>query len=386
MKKLIAIILAAAVGGGLGTAAAPHAKPFLLQHAPAVAARVFPEVTQAAKPATPAAPAPIEIAASETFTVKPVTLRFTVPFSGSLKPVEQTTVKSQVAAQVGEVLVEEGEAVKKGDTLVRIDMSDLESALNERIANLEAAQAQLANTKKNRDAKVKLAQKGYAARLTVSEAESGYEAGAANVRALPSQVDAAKRALAQAEGKAPMSGIVAERTVNPGDKVSLDTTLLTIVSLDEMEIDAPVPVSEIARVAVGQPVSFGVPGLGDTRFEGAVSRINPVARTGTRSIPVHIKAANDKGLLRGGMFVSGEIVVEEAAEVLAVPAEAIRGTEDDPYVLKLDHGRILRQQVERQGEPSGGLVAVTGLDTGDTIVAARAIELPPETPIRVSER
>lgn len=85
MKKLIAIIVAAAVGGVLGTAAAPHAKPFLLQHAPAVAARVFPEVTRTDKPAAPAAPPPIEIAASETFTVKPVTLRFTVPFSGSLE-------------------------------------------------------------------------------------------------------------------------------------------------------------------------------------------------------------------------------------------------------------------------------------------------------------
>lgn len=174
---------------------------------------------------------------------------------------------------------------------------------------------------------------------------------------------------------------------NPGDKVALDTTLLTIVSLDEMEIDAPVPVSEIARVAVGQPVSFGVPGLGDTRFGKARPRASTRWRAPARApFPSTSRRPTARGSLRGGMFVSGEIVVEEAAGVLAVPPEAIRGTEEDSYVLKLDRGRILRQQVARQGEPSGGLVAVNGLDAGDTIVAARAIELPPETPIRVSER
>jgi RND family efflux transporter MFP subunit len=282
------------------------------------------------------------------------------------------------------VLVEEGHDVKKGDVLVRIDMSDLESALEERVANLEAAKSQLTLAKKNLDAKVKLAAKGYAARLTVNEVESAYEASAASVRAIEAQVDAARRALAKAEVKAPMSGIVATRSVNPGDKVSVDTPLLTIVSLDEMEVDAPVPASEIGRVMIGQLVTFTVPGLVNKKFEGIVERINPVARAGTRSIPVYIHVDNEGGLLRGGMFAEGEIVIEEAADVLAIPAEALRHKDGESYVLKLEGGRIRRQQVLADQENGGELIEVTGLSAGDKIIAASAIELPPETPVRVS--
>ena len=280
--------------------------------------------------------------------------------------------------------MEEGQAVKKGDVLVRIDMADLQSALDERLANLEAAKAQLTLARKTRDAKVKLAAKGYAARLAVNEVESAYDAAAANLRALEAQADAARRALAKAEVKAPMTGIVATRDVNPGDKVAVDAPLLTLVALDEMEIDAPVPASEIGRVMIGQPVTFQVPGLAERRFAGVVARINPVARAGTRSIPVYIDLDNPDGLLRGGMFAEGEIVIEEAADVLAVPSEAVRDRNGEAYVLKLEEGRILRQPVTAEAQPSGGLVQVTGLAPGDRIIAAAGIELPPETPVRVS--
>lgn len=394
LRKLMIALMAATLGGVLGTIAAPLVGPHVIPRIePYVrpAASYLKELLPMARMAeqrppavAPAAEQPIEIAESETFTVKPVTLRVTLPVSGTLNPRARTAVKAQVAAQVGEVLVEEGQEVGKGEVLVRIDISDLESTLNERLANLEGAKAQHTLARKSRDAKVKLAEKGYAARLTVNEVESVYEASAANVRALEAQVDAARRALEKAEVKAPMAGIVATRAVDPGDKVSVDTPLLTIVSLDEMEIDAPVPASEIGLVKIGQPVAFQVPGLAERRFEGIVARINPVARAGTRSIPVYISLDNPGGLLRGGMFAEGEIVIEEAADVLAVPDEAIRDENGETYVLKLEEGRIRRQPVTAEAQRSGGLVRVSGLAAGDRIIAATGIELPPETPVRVS--
>ena len=93
---------------------------------------------------------------------------------------------------------------------------------------------------------------------------------------------------------------------------------------------------------------------------------------------------NEGGLLRGGMFAEGEIVIEEAADVLAIPAEALRHDDGESYVLKLEGGRIRRQQVLAYQQGGGELIQVTGLSAGDKIIAASAIELPPETPVRVS--
>jgi RND family efflux transporter MFP subunit len=327
----------------------------------------------------------VELTESEIFLVEPETLRFTLPFTGTLHPLEQTTVKAEVAAPVGEVMVREGEAVKRGDVLLRIDVADRQSALAERTANLEGAKAQLDLARKNREAKQKLASKGYAARQTVNEVEAAFDAAESTVRALEAQVATARKALAKAEVTAPIDGIVAERGVNPGDKVSVDTTLMTLVSLREMEIDAPVPASEIGQVAVGQAAEFRVPGVDDETFRGTVSRINPVARSGTRSIPVHIQVENPEGALRGGMFASGEIVTREEADILAVPPAAIRRDGNGAHVLKLEDGRIRRQSVIPGSRGTHERVPVPdGLSPGDRIVSAPAIVLAPGTPVRVS--
>jgi len=332
----------------------------------------------------PAAPLVAELARSETFTVHKADLRFTVPLAGTLRPVDQTTLKSEVAAKVSEVLVQEGQPVKKGDVLVRLDTEDLTSRLNERVANLESAKAQLALAEKNRSMKLNLQQKGYAAQAAVDEVESAYRTSAASVRAMQAQVDLARKALEDAVVRSPMNGFVAERSVNPGDKVPVDGNLLVLVDLSRLEIEAPVPTNEIALVAVGQSALFRVPGLEGREFTGQVERINPTTRTGSRSIPVYIRVENGEQVLRGGMFASGDIVVREARDVLAVPPDAVRGEQSQRYVLKLDGERIVRQPVEISTDATATLVAVkSGLAEDDIVVSAPSITLEPGTLVRI---
>lgn len=337
--------------------------------------------------AQPSAPAVTELDRSETFAVRRTGLRFTVPLAGTLRPIDQTTLKSDVAAKVSEVLVQEGHAVKKGDVLVRLDTEDLTSRLNERVANLESAKAQLALAEKNRAMKLSLQQKGYAAQASVDEVESAYRSAQASVRAMQAQVDLARKALEDAIVRAPMDGFVAERSVNPGDKVPVDGKLLVLIDLSRLEIEAPVPTNEIARVAVGQKALFRVPGLEGLEFEGRVERINPTAKAGSRSIPAYIRVENPGTVLRGGMFASGDIVVREIKDVVAVPPDAVRGDQGRRYVLKLDGDRIARQPVEVSGEATATLVAVNaGLSERDTIVSAPSIVLEPGTPVRIGDR
>ncbi len=335
----------------------------------------------------PSAPAVTELARSETFAVRKTDLRFTVPLAGTLRPVNQTTLKSQVAAQVAEVLVQEGQPVKKGDVLVRLSTEDLTSRLNERVANLESAKAQLALAEKNRQMKLSLQDKGYAAQASVNEVESAYRAAQATVRAQEAQVEQARKALEDAVVRAPIDGFISERAINPGDKAAVDGKLLVLIDLSELEIEAPVPTNEIGLVSVGQKALFRVPGLEGREFTGHVERINPTAKTGSRSIPVYIRVENDDQILRGGMFASGDIVVREVQDVVAVPPEAVRGDQTHRYVLKLDGDKIARQPVEVSKDATASLVAVaSGLREGDTIVSAPSIILEPGTPVRIGDR
>jgi len=335
--------------------------------------------------AQPAAPAVTELVRSETFAVRKTDLRFTIPLSGTLRAVHQTILKSEVAARVTEVLVQEGQPVRKGDVIVRLDTEDLTTKLNERVANLEAAKAQLALAEKNRTMKLSLQDKGYAAQSSVNEVESAFRSAQASARAQEAQVELARKALENAVIKAPMDGFVSERAVNPGDKVPVDGKLMTIVDLSELEIEAPVPTNEIALVAVGQEASFRVPGLEGREFMGRVERINPTTKAGSRSIPVYVRVENGDKILRGGMFASGDIVVREVRQVLAVPPEAVRGDKEQRYVLKVENDRIARQPVEVSDEATATLVAVTsGLSEDDMVVSAPSIILEPGTSVRIA--
>ncbi len=370
MKKRITVALAAIGIVALGAGGARYLKN-----------------DTAAAVVQPSAPVVTELARSETFMVRKTDLRFTVPLAGTLRPVDQTTLKSEVAAKVSEVLAQEGQPVKKGDVLVRLDTEDLTSRLNERLANLESAKAQLALAEKNRSMKLSLQQKGYAAQASVDEVESAYRTSQANVRAMQAQVDLARKALENAVVRAPMDGFVSERAVNPGDKVPVDGKLAVLIDLSRLEIEAPVPTNEIALVAVGQKAAFRVPGLEGREFTGRVERINPTTKSGSRSIPVYIQVENGDKVLRGGMFASGDIVVREIRDVVAVPPDTVRGDQSQRYVLKLDGDKVARQPVEVAKDATATLVAVaSGLSEGDTIVSAPSIVLEPGTPVRIGSR
>ncbi len=336
--------------------------------------------------ATPAIEKVMELAPSETFLVRLTDLQETVPLSGSLRPLHQVSIKSQVAARLSEVAVREGQPVAKGDVIARFDLDELTSKLEEKQSNLRAAEAQLDLAEKNRARQKTLRGKGYASEVAADEAENSYQQAFQSVQAIQAQVEIAKEALGNAVVYAPISGFVSERPVNPGEKMGLDSKLISIVDLSEMELEAAIPSSDIARVVVDQPVEFRVQGLYGKSFAGTVARINPTTRAGSRSIPVYISVENTTETLRGGMFATGEIIVKKQAQVLAAPAGAIRGEGQDRYALTIVDGAIMKRLVraETSAVDSELVAIIDGLTVGDTVISAPTIQLVAGTRVRIS--
>ncbi len=338
--------------------------------------------------AAPAAPPALEILPEETVVLQPRDLTRAVRITGSLAPVTQSIVKSEVAAQVREVLVREGEVVKKGQVIARLDTADLQQKLNERSSALRASEAQLemANTTLNNSNA--LLSRRVVSPVANEQAQSQHRVAAANVEASRAQVAQARKALAEANIVAPIGGIIGTRAVNGGDRVGIDGRIVSIVDLSVLEFQAAVPASDIPQVQLGQTVEFRVEGFGERQFTGTVSRINPTASEGSRSFLIFIRVANSDLILRGGMYANGDLVIWQRPQVLAVPTGAVRGSGAEAYVYKIAGETIVRQKVTTGTDvPAQGIVEVTeGLVAGDRVIIAPLTGLTDGSRVKIAAR
>jgi len=319
------------------------------------------------------APVVLEFTPADVAVVEVRSLTRSIQFSGSIMPVVQTTVKSKVPGEVTHLMVREGQAVEPGQLLAQIDTRDLQSRLDAAVASHEEARARLTIAEKNRVNNQQLLNQKFISQNAYDTTQSVYEAGVALANSQEAQVRIARKALEDAQVRAPFAGVVARRMANTGEKVSVDSPLFTLVDLGRMEIEAPAPASEVPSIRAGQPASFRVDGFGERNFEGRVERINPVADANSRSITLYISVANRDGSLKGGMFAKGQIVLDETRKSAVVPAAAIREESGQLFVFTIEGGKIARRPVQVGfTEPQQGLVEVkTGLEQGLNVVSAR---------------
>ena len=312
-------------------------------------------------------------------TIEPQLLTQSVRVSGPISPLRQAALTALVGGVVETVTFRPGDRVGEGEVLVQIDTRNLKIQLDQQRNTAEATRAQLTLAESQLERTLALSDRGLSTSSGLEQAESNVAALRANLAALEGQVTAAEAALEDAAVNAPFSGIVAARSAEPGQAVSPGSPLVSIVDLSVLEMQGSAPVSVNAQIAPGQRVTITVEGIAGKTFEGVVDRVNPVAIEGTRTIPVYIMLENNEGLLRGGMFASGQIVVAEQADALAVPASAIREDATGEYVLKLEDDTLVRQAIERGTSWSRGRIIeiVDGLAAGDTVISASLPELDP---------
>ena len=343
-------------------------------------------------PASPAAaktsaPTALEFLASEVVTTEPAELRQVMQLTGTLRAVDQVTVKAKVAAEVRAVMVREGEPVKAGQVLVKFDTSEYEARVAQARGNLNNARAQMEIATKTRDNNLALVEKGFISKNAFDNSASQYAAAKASVDSAQGALDIVLKSLNDTVSRAPISGLVSVRHVQPGEKVAMDSRLLEIVNLQQLELEAAVPSSEISKVAIAQKVELRIEGLSQ-RFDGKVVRINPATQAGSRSVPVYVQVANPQNLLRVGMFADGRLLLSSKAGAVTMPQSAVRKVNDGSFVFAIVNNKIERLPVTLG---STGLVGddhhieiTSGLEFGTQVIRADMGNLTPGTPVRVN--
>ena len=321
------------------------------------------------------------------------TLHRVVEVFGSLAPKSATEVKSELLARVQRVQVKEWDAVKVGDVLLELEPTDLMLTVGREEAGLKMARAQLlqAGVDRNRANRewtraVRLKEGGLVTGQELDERKSGLESAQARVALAEAQVGQAESQLAEARHNlpkaricAPIEGVVSHRQVAVGDFVDKGTPLFTIVDNRLLDFTANVSALDLVHVVEGQPVVFTVDGLPGREFRGRVQRVNPLVNSSDRSGRIQAEVENGEGLLKGGLFARGRVVLEERREVLVLPRVALLGwdlEQGQARVFVVDEGSVVRSRKISTGLAVDDRVEVkTGLSDSDRVVVRGAFNL-----------
>jgi RND family efflux transporter MFP subunit len=317
---------------------------------------------------------PLEFNQTDIVTLQPKRLALELALQGSVQAVSQATVRSKLSAEVKHVLVREGDRVTTGQKIAEFDTAQLRAQLAERNATLESARAQLATTERTRQANAQLVKQNFISQNAFDTADSAYQAQLAAVAAAQAQLDLTQLQLGDSVVRAPLSGTIAKRYVQPGEKVGFDAPLLAIVDLTQLEVQAQAPVSDVPQIRTGIAANVEIEGLAGRVFTGRVERINPSTEPGTRTINLYVSLANEGSVLRAGMFARVLLSLSGESELPALPLSALRSETGGPsYVWVLADGKLARREVAvgRRDERAQFVEIRSGLMPGDQVIATK---------------
>jgi len=337
---------------------------------------------------------PLEFSQRDVVSLQPKRLSVELMVPGSVQAVSQTTVRAKLSAEVKRVLVREGDTVTAGQQIAEFDTAQLRAQLAERKAQLESSRAQLAMADRTRQANAQLVKQNFISQNAFDTADSAHQVQLAAVATAQAQLELTQLSMTDAVVRAPISGTVSKRHIQPGEKVSFDAPLLSIVDLTQLEVQAQVPISDVTQLRKGMPTHVDVEGIDGRKFEGRVERINPSAEPGTRTINIYISLANEDSLLKAGMFARVLMTVVPEVEVPALPLSAVRTEAAQPFVWVLANDKLARRNIvigkrdERaqlvevtSGLAPGEVVLATKFDNLKDGLAAKVISLAPDSSI-----
>lgn len=314
-------------------------------------------------PATVAQPA-VELAQTDVVRAEVRDLQRGLPVSGTVKAINSALVKARIGGELQGLTVREGDTVQAGQVVARVDATEGRARLKQAQEQADAAQAQIDIARRQFDNNKALVDQGFISRSAVDTALNNLAAAQSTHKAALAAVDMARKGVDDAVLRAPISGVVAQRLAQPGERVSVDTRVIEIVDLGRLELEATLSGADSLEVRVGQSATLQVEGS-SRPIAARVVRINPSAQPGSRSVLAYLALGDTSGL-RQGLFAQGTLVTGSASS-LAVPLAAVRTDKPAPYVQLVDGGRIRHQAVELGARGAAGQeswVAVAGLAAG----------------------
>lgn len=339
--------------------------------------------------------------------------------NGKVAASEEIQVVSKVSGKAASVKVKEGAVVKQGDVLVTLEAADYQQQINQAQAAISGAQAKLRDTKAGArneqltqlgsivtqaEASLKVVESNYnrmkalfdagalsqaelekssleleKARTGLEQAQAQYDlakagptadtvaALQAEVSRLGSNLELAKSNYDNTIIRAPITGIVAKRSVDPGEMAAAGTPLMVLVNMADVKVEASVPETQINQVKVGSTVDVKVGSLGGKVLKGTVEFVSPISDTNSSSFPVKVKVNNQDGLLRAGMVA--EVMLQgQATPGTKLPTSAVLEKDSKHYVYTVNDNVVHQVEVAVENASGDWTTVTNGVKDNDQIV------------------
>ena len=316
-----------------------------------------------------AAPQPLLISPEDVHTVHSSALASGPAITGSIQPERRADLRAEVSAVVMQVMHENGDAVKKGDPLVRLDTTAIRDALASAEASQRAAEQSLDQAQRQFERMKTLRGSGMASAQALDDAEGRRNAALSEVEAAKARLVLARQQVNRTEVRAPFDGIVSDRKVSAGDTAQVGKELLKVIDPSSMRFEGLVSADQIGAVKAGQAVSFRVNGYGDQTFNGKVRRVNPAANATTRQVEVLVDFIGKEQPKLAGLYAEGRVETESSS-ALTLPATAVVRDGDKASTWRVAGNKLQKAPVKLgdRDPRTGEFPVISGLADGDKVI------------------
>lgn len=314
-----------------------------------------------------------------------------IPLTASVTARRLSQISPKVGGLISVVLVDDGNEVKQGDPLLRLDRVMAEIELTQARAELNEARARLKEAKRQRDEAAELVKDNSIASTSYEASVAEVEINAAAVSRLEAGVMIREETLARHTIYAPFDGIVTGKLIEAGEWVDTRTTLFELAEIDVLRIVIPVPQYYFNQIEIGTAVRIRFDSLPDRVFYEKITGKVPMGSSSARTFPVLIDMRNTDRMISPGMSARVRIQLEQIGEALLVPRDAIIKRPDGSesvWVVDQEKGVFKAKSIQIQTGKAfnGNLEVVEGLlNIGDKVVVRGNEILRPNEVVRISE-
>jgi membrane fusion protein, multidrug efflux system len=313
--------------------------------------------------------APLLISTEDVVLVRNSALASGPTITGSVQPERRADLRAEIQTVVLQTLKENGDIVRRGDLLVRLDDTAIRDALASAESASRAADQAFEQAKRQLERMQTLRSSGMTSAQAMEDAEIRRNTTQSEVEAAKARVVLARQQMQRTEVRAPFDGIVSDRKVSAGDTAQVGKELLKVIDPKSMRFEGMVSADNIGEVKAGQGVSFRVNGYGDQGFAGKVRRVNPAANATTRQVEVLVDFTGDKQPKLAGLYAEGRVETASATS-LTIPATAIVRDGDKTSAWRVKDNKLQKVVIALgdRDSRSGEFVLKQGLSEGDRII------------------
>jgi RND family efflux transporter MFP subunit len=315
------------------------------------------------------APAKLVIAPEDVLTIQANALSSGPVVTGSIQPERKADLRAEISAVVLQVLKENGDVVRRGDVLVRLDQTSIRDNLQSAEANVRNARQALDQAERNLQRLKTLRESGMTSLQALDDAEVRYNGAQSELSASNARAVLARQQLERTIVRSPFDGVVSDRKVSAGDTASVGKELLKVIDPNSMRFVGRVSADKISVVSVGQAVSFSINGYAGREFRGKVTRVDPSANDVTRQVEVMVGFSDANRPRVAGLYAEGTI---EASSVKAVtlPESVVVRAGDKTSVWRVKSNALTQTDLAlgARDPRTGNFEVRSGLADGDVIL------------------